>query len=67
VTTDREDNKFIFELEAFGESLLLPPGFWREFRPLSANSTLAVFASEEYDESDYIRTLDEFYSWKPND
>jgi dTDP-4-dehydrorhamnose 3,5-epimerase-like enzyme len=64
---DRRDSKFSFELEAFGDGLLIPPGYWRIFQPLAAQSSMAVFASHEYLEADYIRSLDEFYRWQADD
>lgn len=42
------------------ESIKIYPGVWREFRSLSPQSVLLVLASEEFDESDYIRNYDEF-------
>lgn len=64
---DRKGTKFLFELEAFGDGLLLPPGYWRVFQPLTTDSTMAVFASHEYLEIDYIRNLEDFYNWDAND
>lgn len=40
--------------------LHLPPRVWRTLYKFSSNAVLAVFASHEYDASDYIRNYDEF-------
>lgn len=64
---DRKETKFSFELKAFGDGLLIPPGYWRVFQPLTSQSIMAVFASHEYLEADYIRSLDEFYRWQIDD
>lgn len=48
VTLDRPD-----------QGLLIERMIWREFE-LSENATLLVFASEYFDEDDYIRNYDEF-------
>jgi len=64
---DRNDTKHTYNLSEFGEGLFLPPGYWRVFYPESANSTMAVFASHEYEEADYIRSIEDFYKWIPDD
>lgn len=46
------------------EGLLLEPGIWRDMYWNIDNSVLCVAASEEYDETDYIRDYDEFLKWK---
>ena len=46
------------------EGLLLEPGIWRDMYWLQDNSVLCVAASEEYDESDYIRDYNEFIQWR---
>ena len=42
------------------EGLLIPTGIWRELKGFSAGSVCLVLASEEYDESDYIRNYEDF-------
>lgn len=52
-----------FLLSSPNVGLTVPPGYWRTLRDFSAGSTALVFASEEYDPSDYIRDYDEFLAW----
>lgn len=40
--------------------LYIPPGIWRQMQNFSTNSLALVLSSTEYDESDYIRSYDEF-------
>jgi len=44
-------------------ALQVPPGYWRTLRDFTPGSVVAVLASREYDETDYIRDYDEFLSW----
>lgn len=44
--------------------LLIVPGIWREIDNFSSGSVCLVLASEEYDESDYIRDYDAFTLFK---
>jgi hypothetical protein len=43
--------------------IVLMSGVWRELSEFSSNAVLMVGASEEYDESDYIRDWDEYVNW----
>lgn len=52
-----------FRLSSPGKGLTVPPGYWRTLTNFSSGSTALVFASEEYDPSDYIRDFDEFRKW----
>lgn len=56
---NRED--FIMESPSVG--IDLPPMLWHEMHDFSADSVLLVIASDEYDESDYIRNYDEFMNF----
>lgn len=42
------------------KGLLIEGLVWREMRDFSKDAVLLVFASEHYDESDYIRRYDDF-------
>lgn len=53
--------EFTLDSPAFG--LVVPPGYWRTLSRFSSGAVALVFASEEYDESDYIRDYDEFRDW----
>lgn len=44
--------------------LHIPPGYWRTLRDFAPQSVVAVLASHEYDESDYIRDYDAFVEWR---
>jgi dTDP-4-dehydrorhamnose 3,5-epimerase-like enzyme len=52
-----------FELDCPRSGLMIPPGYWREIVVSGDNALLLVLASEEFDESDYMRTRDEFEKW----
>ncbi len=41
--------------------LYLPKFFWRELKSFSSGALCLVLASQIYEESDYIRSLDEFH------
>lgn len=47
-------------LDSPNKGLLIGNNIWREMHDFSSNCVLLVFASEYYDESDYIRNYDEF-------
>uniref|UniRef100_UPI00404B57D8 sugar 3,4-ketoisomerase n=1 Tax=Flavobacterium sp. TaxID=239 RepID=UPI00404B57D8 len=44
--------------------LYLPPGFWREIENISSGSICLVLASDVYDESDYIRSFENFLIYR---
>ena len=44
--------------------LKLPPGLWRELKNFSGGAICLVLASHEYEEDDYIRIWEKFFSWK---
>ena len=50
----------IVPLEKPYEGLYIPPSMWREMFDFSPDAVLLVFASELYDEGDYIRDYEEF-------
>lgn len=45
-----------------GDSYYLPLFHWLELQEFTKGSNVGVFASEPYDEADYIRSRDEFNS-----
>lgn len=55
-----------FNLNSPTEGLLLEPGLWRELTDFTEGSVCLVLASAPYDESDYIRDLNEFTAWVAN-
>ncbi|MFZ4455563.1 MAG: sugar 3,4-ketoisomerase [Bacteroidales bacterium] len=64
VVLDDGENKRTVTLNRPYQALLVVPGIWRELENFSSGSTLLVLASHHYDESDYIRTYDDFLAWK---
>lgn len=42
------------------KGLLIPAGIWRELENFSSGSVCLVLASDEFDETDYIRDYDKF-------
>ena len=46
------------------QALHIIPGIWRELENFSSGSICLVLASHKYNESDYIRDLDEFRAFK---
>lgn len=62
ITTHDGRSTMSWRLQNPSVGLHVPPGHWVELVPSSADSVLAVLASEGYDESDYIRDRDAFLS-----
>ena len=60
VKADNTVQQEIFELNDSCNGLYIGPLVWREMYDFSENAVLLVFASEVYDESDYIRDYAEF-------
>lgn len=46
------------------QCLIVPPGLWRDITSLHDGAVLFVLASEEYDESDYIRDYESFLAFR---
>ena len=63
VELDDGHSKSQFMLSSPNVGLTVPPGYWRTLRDFSAGSTAMVFAADEYDPDDYIRSYDEFVKW----
>lgn len=60
VKMDNGKETKIVPLEKPYEGLFIDNNIWREMFDFSEDAVLLVFASEIYDESDYIRDYDEF-------
>ncbi|EMQ94865.1 hypothetical protein D778_00225 [Xanthomarina gelatinilytica] len=60
VVLDDGNQKTKITLNKPNKGLLIPNGIWRELENFSSGSVCLVLASEEYDESDYIRNYKEF-------
>ena len=65
ILNDGKEQKKITLNKPF-EGLLINPGIWRELNNFSSGSVCLVIASAVYDESDYIRKIDEFLAYKLN-
>jgi dTDP-3-amino-3,4,6-trideoxy-alpha-D-glucose transaminase len=64
VDTERRGQRQTFRLDDYGTALVLPPGTWLDLREFTHDALLAVLASDEYDEGDYIRDREEFHAWE---
>lgn len=64
VTLDDGKVKRAFTLNRPYQGLLVKPGIWRELDDFSSGSVCLVLASEKYDESDYIRSYEEFLKYR---
>lgn len=60
VSLDNGREKKVVHLEKPYEGLYVANNIWREMFDFSLDAVLLVFASEIYDEKDYIRDYDEF-------
>lgn len=63
ILLDNGTEKKIVPLEKPYEGLYVSNDMWREMFDFSPDAVLMVFASEYYDESDYIRDYDEFLEY----
>ena len=67
VTLDDSKKKRTFFLNRPYQGLYVCPGIWRDLGDFSSGSVCLVLASEGYDESDYIRTFDNFIAYKEDE
>lgn len=51
------------ELNPEDKGYFLPSGYWRDLKNFSQDAVCVVLASEHYDESDYIRSYDQYLEW----
>jgi oxalate decarboxylase/phosphoglucose isomerase-like protein (cupin superfamily) len=63
ILNDGNEQKVITLNKPF-EGLLINEGIWRELNNFSSGSVCLVIASAVFDESDYIRELKEFETYK---
>ncbi len=66
VKLDNGREQKIVPLEKPYEGLYVANNMWREMFDFSKDAVLLVFASELYDEDDYIRNYDEFLEYVKN-
>lgn len=64
VTLKDGQSEQVFTLNKPNQGLYIPNGIWREMRNFSSGSVCLVIASDNYDESDYIREFVDFQSFK---
>lgn len=64
VTLNDGNVKRTFLLNRPYQGLYVVPGIWRDLDDFSSGSVCLVLASHEYDETDYIRTYDDFLEFK---
>ena len=63
VALDSGETVTDWQLDNPTEGLIVPPGYWRTLRSFTPGAAALVFASEEYEQADYIRDYDEFVEW----
>lgn len=64
VTLDDGSIKRTYTLNRPYQGLLVVPGIWRTLDDFSSGAVCMVLASEGYSEDDYIRSYEEFLSFK---
>jgi dTDP-3-amino-3,4,6-trideoxy-alpha-D-glucose transaminase len=64
IEVEKRGTRSCFRLDDHATALILPAGYWRDLRDFTGDALLAVLASEEYDEDDYIRDYDDFRAWE---
>ncbi len=64
VTLDDGSIKRTYSLNRPYQGLLVVPGIWRTLDDFSSGAVCMVLASERYTEEDYIRSYEEFMSFK---
>ena len=64
VDLDDGDKTFSFVLKSPYQAIQVPSGYWRTLKNFSVDAVLVVLASNEYQESDYIRDYKEFLDWQ---
>jgi len=67
IRLDNGKEQKVIPLEKPYEGVYVANNMWREMFDFSHDAVLLVFASELYDENDYIRDYDEFLDFIKND
>lgn len=60
ITIDDGCESLTIQLNRSDMGLLVTPGIWRVLNNFSSGSVCLVIASEEFDEADYVRNIEEF-------
>ena len=66
VTLDNGREREVIHLDKPNEGIYLDTLMWHEMHDFSKDAVLVVFASEYFEETDYIRNYDEFISYIKN-
>ena len=61
----RDGSTTVISLDNADRGLHIPPLVWAQQRYLTPDAMLLVFASHEYENSDYIRNFDEYIALHP--
>ena len=64
VLVDDGQNQKVVTLDKPWEGLYIPAGLWAAERNYSPEAVCIVFASEHYDEADYIRSYERFLEYR---
>ena len=64
VTLDDGTCKRSFFLNRPYQGLYVKPGMWRDLEDFSSGAVCMVLASEEYDSNDYIRSYEDFITYR---
>lgn len=64
VVLDDGKRQKTFNLNQPNFGLLIKPGLWRELKNFSSGAICLVLASERYSEADYIRSYEDFLSYR---
>ncbi len=55
--------KTVYHLDSNSNALTLKPGLWRGLKNFSTDACVLVICDQPYDESDYIRSIDDYLEW----
>ena len=66
IDLDDGDNTYSFRLKDPHQAIQVPSGYWRTLKNFSEDAVFVVLASDEYQESDYIRDYGDFLEWRAN-
>lgn len=67
ITIEKHGRKETVRLDRPSQAAVVSAGCWRDLSDFSHDSVIIVLASDEYDESDYIRDHAEFVRWDKGD
>lgn len=62
---DQSDSKTSYHLDSPHQALLVPQLYWRNLHSYVEGSICLVLASGRYDENEYLRSYEDFKSYRP--